>query len=138
MWGWRGAGDVLVDGSQQVRYAGEHTSAQTFDGDIAKEALDHVQPGCRGRREVHDEARMPGQLCGNDLALHWQGRARVGQVWMKITVLTGSNFDGLQHPKEFCSGLNSIALRNPEAFRQDHYHLPERFQKPDLMRRDRQ
>ena len=45
-------GDVLADGRYQVRHTGEHPPAQPLDGDIAKEPLDHIQPGRRGGREV--------------------------------------------------------------------------------------
>ena len=53
--------DVSVVSRDQFRYAGEHASAQPIDGDVAEESLHHVQPRCRGGREVHDEARMLGQ-----------------------------------------------------------------------------
>lgn len=36
-------------------------AAQSIDGDVAKEALDHVQPPRRGGREMHVEPWMLGQ-----------------------------------------------------------------------------
>ena len=53
--------DVLMDGGDQFGHAGEHAAAQALGGDVAEEALDHVQPRRRGRREVHVEARVFGQ-----------------------------------------------------------------------------
>ena len=41
----------------QLGHAGEHAAAQPLDGDVAEEALDHVQPRTGRRREVHVEAR---------------------------------------------------------------------------------
>ena len=54
-------GDVLIDGAIQFGHAGEDAAADALLGDVAEEALDHVQPRRGGGREVHDEARMPGQ-----------------------------------------------------------------------------
>ncbi len=50
--------DVLLDRTDQFRDTAEHAAAQAFGCDIAEEALNHVQPGCRGRREMHVESRM--------------------------------------------------------------------------------
>jgi hypothetical protein len=49
--------DVFVDGGDQLGHTGKHTAAHTFHRDVAKEALDRVQPRGRGRREVHVNAR---------------------------------------------------------------------------------
>jgi hypothetical protein len=51
-------GDVLVDGRDQLGHAGEVASTQPFGRDVAEESLNHIQPRCRGRREVHVESRM--------------------------------------------------------------------------------
>ena len=53
--------DVLIDGSDQFRHAGEDTATQPLSGDIAEELLDHVQPRRRGWREMHVEAWMLGE-----------------------------------------------------------------------------
>ena len=37
-------GDVFLDGGVEFRDAAAHATAQTAGGDIAEEALDHVQP----------------------------------------------------------------------------------------------
>ena len=34
--------DVVVDGGDQLRHAGEHAAANYFGGNAAKESLDHV------------------------------------------------------------------------------------------------
>jgi integrase len=44
--------DALVDGSLQFGHAGEHAAQNAFVCDIAEEALDHVEPGRAGWREV--------------------------------------------------------------------------------------
>ena len=54
-------GDVQVDGQLQFGHAGEAVALDAVLGDVAEEALDHVQPRGAGGREVHDEARMLGQ-----------------------------------------------------------------------------
>ena len=51
-------GDVFLDGGVEFRDAAEYATAQTTGGDIAKEALDHIQPGSRGRRKVNCKARV--------------------------------------------------------------------------------
>ena len=51
-------GDVFLDGGIEFRDAAEHATAQTASGDIAEEALDHVQPRSRSWREVDREARV--------------------------------------------------------------------------------
>ncbi len=37
-------GDVFLDGGTEFRDALEYATARTAGGDVAKEALDHVQP----------------------------------------------------------------------------------------------
>jgi len=51
----------VFDGFDQLRHAGEYVPAQALGRDITEEALNHVQPRCRGGREVHFESRMHGQ-----------------------------------------------------------------------------
>ena len=53
--------DVLVDGGDQFRDTAKDAAFQSVGRDAAEEALDHVEPGGGGWREVHDEAGMPGQ-----------------------------------------------------------------------------
>ena len=42
----------------KLGYALEGAAADAVSGDLGKEALDHVEPGRRGGREVQVEARM--------------------------------------------------------------------------------
>lgn len=51
-------GDVLLNGTDQFGDALEHAALQAIGREAAEKALDHVEPGCRGRREVQMEARM--------------------------------------------------------------------------------
>lgn len=53
--------DVLVDCGYRFGHAAEHAAAQRIGGGVAHEALDHVQSGCRGWREVHVGSRLIGQ-----------------------------------------------------------------------------
>ncbi len=46
-------GEIVVDGLLQ---AFEGAATDAFSGDLGEEALDHVEPGGRGRREVDVEA----------------------------------------------------------------------------------
>jgi class 3 adenylate cyclase len=54
-------GDIQIDGQLQLGHAGEAVAPDALIGDVAEEALDHVQPRCARRSEVHDEARVPRQ-----------------------------------------------------------------------------
>jgi len=47
--------NVLMNGGGEGRDADKDTAAQTLGGNVAKEALDHVQPGCRSGCEVNME-----------------------------------------------------------------------------------
>ena len=49
--------EVFHDGALQFIDALEDAAANTLPGDLGEEALDHVEPGRRGRCEVQ-EARM--------------------------------------------------------------------------------
>jgi len=54
--------DVFLNGGVEFGDTGEYTTAQAAGGDIAEEALGHVQPRSRGRREVNCKARVFLQL----------------------------------------------------------------------------
>ena len=51
----------MLYGQFQPGHAGEAVAADALVGDVAEEALDHVQPRRAGGREVHDESRVLGQ-----------------------------------------------------------------------------
>ena len=50
--------DVFLDGCDQIGNTVEDAALKTICRDAAKEALDHVEPGRGGRREMHVETRM--------------------------------------------------------------------------------
>ena len=52
--------DVFLDCGGQVREAAKHAVAQAVGRNIAKEPLDHVEPGCAGRGEMNMEAWVLG------------------------------------------------------------------------------
>ena len=54
-------GNVEVDRQFQLCDAEEAVAPDALVGDVAKEALNHVQPRCAGGREVDDKARVSGQ-----------------------------------------------------------------------------
>ena len=54
-------GDVAVDRRLQVDDPAEAATFQPAPGQGGEEALDRVHPRGRGRGEVEDPARMPGQ-----------------------------------------------------------------------------
>lgn len=58
--------NVLLDGYDQFGHAGEHATAQLVLVDVAKEALDHVQPRRVNHREMRDEPWAPVQPCLRD------------------------------------------------------------------------
>jgi len=53
-------GYELLDGSSEFWDASKHAVAQTFDGDVAEETLDHVEPGGRGWSEMNMESWVLG------------------------------------------------------------------------------
>lgn len=55
-------GDVFLDSGDQLGDAAKHPVAQALGRDVAKEALDHVEPGRRGRGEM--------QMIRGCLAIH--------------------------------------------------------------------
>ena len=54
-------GQVAVDGGLQVDERMEDAATEAAAGELGEEALDRIEPGCRGRGEVERPARMPGQ-----------------------------------------------------------------------------
>ena len=71
---------VQLDGQLQCGDAGETVAPDAVLRNVAKEPLDHVQPGGAGGREVHDEARVLGQPFLNLGML---------DLWLGTTHLTG-------------------------------------------------
>ncbi len=56
-------GEIGLDGGLQGGDAGERAAADAFSCDLGEEALDQIEPGRAGRREVQMEARMLSQPC---------------------------------------------------------------------------
>ena len=54
---------VVFDGGFEVSDAAKHAAPNGILGDQAKEALDQIEPGCRGRGKVKMEARVSFQPC---------------------------------------------------------------------------
>src|SRR5437762_3042719 len=50
--------DVIVESQFKIWNAGEHATSKSVDGEIAKEAFDHVEPRAAGGSEVDMKARM--------------------------------------------------------------------------------
>ena len=51
-------GEIVVDRLRQFGDTFEDAAADAFSGDLGEEALDQVEPGSRGRREMDVEARV--------------------------------------------------------------------------------
>jgi len=49
---------VFYDSPLKVGDALENAAADTLSGDLGEKALDHIEPGSRGRRKVQMEAGM--------------------------------------------------------------------------------
>jgi len=73
-------GEIVVDGLLQLGGAFEGDAADAVSDDLDEEALDHVEPGGRRRREVDVEAQV----------FHTQGRqGREGTLLRSIRLVTG-------------------------------------------------
>ncbi len=85
--------DVVEDAGLKLLDAGEDAAPELVFGQVAEEALDHVEPAAGGRREVEVEARMP---CG---PLQHVGMLVSGVVVddeMKLLLLRGLAVDQTQ------------------------------------------
>ena len=51
---------ILLDSGTEVADTAEHATLESILIQAAKEALDHVHPGCRSGGKVHMKARVPG------------------------------------------------------------------------------
>ena len=94
--------DVAVDGGLEVGDRVEHAAFQVAAGEFGEEALDGVEPGARGRREVEGPARVPGQPSADLLVL-------VGGVVVEdhVNHLAGRDvaLQGIQKPDEFLMAM---------------------------------
>lgn len=53
--------EIVIDRPLQVDDRVEHPATDSLSRDFAKEPLDQIEPGCRGRCEMHVEAGMAGE-----------------------------------------------------------------------------
>jgi hypothetical protein len=60
-----GLGDEAVDGGLEFIDGSEDAACQASARELGEEALDGIEPGCGGRREVKGPAGMPGQPTSN-------------------------------------------------------------------------
>ena len=108
---------VIHNGVLELGDALEGPAANAVSGDLGEEALDHVEPGSRGRREVKVETRM-----GLEPALH--GRGFMGGVVvnheMKVETLWGLLIDQLEKAQELAmpmarqAGPDDLAVQHVE------------------------
>jgi hypothetical protein len=52
-------GEEAIDGGLEIDDGAEDAAFQSTPGKLGKEALDGIEPGARGWREVEDEALVP-------------------------------------------------------------------------------
>src|SRR5665213_4006548 len=97
-------GDEAVDGGLEIDDGSEDASFQTSLGQLGEVALDGVEPGARGWREVEDKTLMPCEP-GTNLGM------LVGRVIVEDNVndLSGRDlgFNGVKEPDEL---LMPVAL----------------------------
>ena len=62
LWLCVGFGEEAIDCGLEVDDGSEDAALQATPGQLGEEALDGIEPGGRGRREVEDEALMPVEL----------------------------------------------------------------------------
>ncbi len=103
-------GNIQIDGQLQFCHAGKAVAPDALVGDVAKEALDHVQPRGAGRGEVHDEARVAGQPL---LHVRVAVRGVVVHDQMQAQVLGRAALD---EPQE----LEPLAVAVPRLAHRDH------------------
>ena len=97
---------IVQDGALEFCDAFEGAASDAFSSDLGEEPLDHVEPGCRGGREVQMEAWMRF-----DPALH--GRRLVGGIVvddeMKIETSRGLLVDQLEKAQELAMAMTRHA-----------------------------
>ena len=102
-------GDVFLEGRNQFGNAAEDTPAQPFGGQVAEEALDHVQPRRRGRVEVNGEAWM---LCQPLLHLRMLVRGMVVADQMQRLLLRCLAVDVAQKGEPLVMPVALLAARD--------------------------
>ena len=113
--------DVSINGRDQFRYAGEYATMQLLVRNVAEEVLHHVQPQCRGGREVHCDARVLGQPLPHDRML--VGRVVVGDqvqrlVFGRFTVNLLEELESLQMGMTLLAGADGGAIERTHGCKQ--------------------
>ena len=107
--------EVIHDGGLELGDAREGAASNAVAGDLGEEALDHVEPGSGGRREVEMETRM-----GPEPTLH--GRGFMGGVVvdheMEVQTLRGLLIDQPQKAQELAMPVARQA--GPDDFAVQH------------------
>src|SRR3954447_11536004 len=93
--------DVASDRVLKVGNGGEHAASDAFAGDGREEALDGVDPGCRGRGEVEHPARM---FCQPRLDLRMFVRGVVVGDGMDELARRDGALDGVEELDELLMG----------------------------------
>ena len=99
--------DVVKNGGDQFRYAGECPATHAFVVEVAEKPLDDIEPRTAGRNEVDVEALVPFEPC-DDLGVLVRGivvsdemeaevgrrRAGTRQEWMEWRLMSWSRICG--------------------------------------------
>ncbi len=105
-------GKVVIDSGIEFADASKHASTNPFVGEIAKEALHHIQPGCGSRSEVNVDS-----LVTLEPAFH--SRMLVGGIvvddQMELFVLGGLAFDQTQESQPLFVGMSGHASAHDAA-----------------------
>jgi len=95
---------VIHNGVLELGDALEGPAANAVSGDLGEEALDHVEPGSRGRREVEVETRM-----GLEPGRGFMGGVVVNHE-MKVETLWGLLIDQLEKAQELAMPMARQAV----------------------------
>ena len=99
--------EILLDGGLEFGNASEDAASDAVLSDQAEEALDLVEPGCRGGSEVHVEARMTFEPCLDRRVL--VGGVVVGDQ-MHVEGFGRDAIDGPQETQPFLMAMPLHAL----------------------------
>jgi hypothetical protein len=103
-----------MDRLLEVGDAHEGAAPNALGSDLGEEALDQIEPGCAGWREVQPEARM---LCQPRLHLGCLVRSVVVEHEMDAEVLLHAPVDPLQEADEFLGTMARLTFTNDETAR---------------------
>ena len=104
--------EIVVDRPLELGDAPEDAAPDALGGDLVEEALDEIEPGCAGRREVQLETRMLGEL---RLYLGRLVRSVVVEHEMDAEVLLHAPVDPPQEADELLGTVTRLAFADDEA-----------------------